>query len=85
MKRYMLQTNFCVTFSRNLLQYVIALNCLVSSYRHTASRLIVVYPYQLIERILEFSKHQIADIMSACDPAYRALHKPVETGVFEGG
>ncbi|XP_058184764.1 sister chromatid cohesion protein SCC2 isoform X1 [Rhododendron vialii] len=42
-----------------------------------------LYNEELIERILEFSKHQIADIMSACDPAYRALHKPVETGVFE--
>ncbi|KAI8548413.1 hypothetical protein RHMOL_Rhmol07G0271800 [Rhododendron molle] len=44
-----------------------------------------LYNEELIERILEFSKHQIADIMSACDPSYRALHKPVETGVFEGG
>ncbi|KAI8548433.1 hypothetical protein RHMOL_Rhmol07G0273600 [Rhododendron molle] len=42
-----------------------------------------LYNEELIERILEFSKHQIADIMSACDPSYRALHKPVETGVFE--
>ncbi|KAI8534081.1 hypothetical protein RHMOL_Rhmol10G0060800 [Rhododendron molle] len=44
-----------------------------------------LYNEELIERILEFSKHQIADIMSACDPSYRALHKPLETGVFEGG
>ena len=24
------------------------------------------------------------DIMSACDPSYRALHKPSENGVLEG-
>ncbi|KAH7847892.1 hypothetical protein Vadar_031376 [Vaccinium darrowii] len=42
-----------------------------------------LYNEELIERILEFSKHQIADIMSACDPAYRALHKPIENDIFE--
>lgn len=24
------------------------------------------------------------DIMSACDPSYRALHKPSENGLLEG-
>lgn len=39
---------------------------------------------QIIERILEFSRHQITDVMSAYDPIYRALHKPIESGVLEG-
>lgn len=38
---------------------------------------------EIIERILEFSKHQIADVMSAYDPSYRALHKPSENGAVE--
>lgn len=46
--------------------------------------LIVVFPYQIIERILEFSKHQIMDVMSAYDPSYRALHRPSENGAPEG-
>ncbi|RVW30416.1 Sister chromatid cohesion protein SCC2 [Vitis vinifera] len=37
-----------------------------------------LYKEEIIERILEFSRHQIMDIMSACDPSYRALHKPSE-------
>lgn len=48
------------------------------------SILIVVFPYQIIERILEFSKHQIMDVMSAYDPSYRALHRPSENGAPEG-
>ncbi|KAK9272285.1 hypothetical protein L1049_002656 [Liquidambar formosana] len=43
-----------------------------------------LYKEEIIERILEFSRHQIMDIMSAFDPSYRALHKPSENGVFEG-
>lgn len=39
---------------------------------------ITIYSYQIIERIVEFSRHQIVDVMSACDPAYRALHRPNE-------
>lgn len=46
--------------------------------------LIMLLPYQIIERILEFSKHQILDVMSAYDPSYRALHKPSENGAPEG-
>ncbi|XWS30178.1 hypothetical protein CRYUN_Cryun24cG0095400 [Craigia yunnanensis] len=42
-----------------------------------------LYHEEIIERILEFSRHQIMDIMSACDPSYRALHKPSENGVVE--
>ncbi|PSR87716.1 Nipped-B-like protein [Actinidia chinensis var. chinensis] len=42
-----------------------------------------LYKEEIIERILEFSKHQIGDIMLACDPAYRALHKPSENGILE--
>ncbi|XP_042024100.1 sister chromatid cohesion protein SCC2-like isoform X1 [Salvia splendens] len=35
-----------------------------------------IYKEEYIERILDFSRHQILDVMFACDPAYRALHKP---------
>ncbi|XP_057521747.1 sister chromatid cohesion protein SCC2 isoform X2 [Amaranthus tricolor] len=35
-----------------------------------------LYKEEIIERILEFIRRQIMDIMSACDPSYRALHRP---------
>ncbi|XWS44381.1 hypothetical protein CRYUN_Cryun15aG0040200 [Craigia yunnanensis] len=41
-------------------------------------------PKQLYdEEDLEFSRHQIMDIMSAYDPSYCALHKPSENGAVE--
>lgn len=43
-----------------------------------------IYKEEIIERILEFSKHQIVDVMSAYDPSYRSLHRPTENGAFEG-
>ncbi|KAL5723095.1 hypothetical protein ACHQM5_006535 [Ranunculus cassubicifolius] len=43
-----------------------------------------LYNEEIIDRILDFSRHQIMDCMSACDPSYRALHKPTENGVFDG-
>ncbi|CAI0454365.1 unnamed protein product [Linum tenue] len=43
-----------------------------------------LYKEELIERILEFSKHQILGILSAYDPAFRALHKPNEPEAYEG-
>ncbi|KAJ7974325.1 Sister chromatid cohesion protein [Quillaja saponaria] len=43
-----------------------------------------LYKEEVIERILEFSRHQIMDVMCACDPSYRALHKPSENGGCEG-
>ncbi|TKY50194.1 Nipped-B protein [Spatholobus suberectus] len=42
-----------------------------------------LYKEEIIERILEFSRHQIMDVMCACDPSYRALHRPVENTAFE--
>ncbi|XVF60656.1 hypothetical protein PTKIN_Ptkin08bG0065800 [Pterospermum kingtungense] len=42
-----------------------------------------LYSEEIIERILEFSRHQIMDVMSAYDPSYRALHKPSENGAVE--
>ncbi|XP_040966550.1 sister chromatid cohesion protein SCC2 isoform X1 [Gossypium hirsutum] len=42
-----------------------------------------LYHEEIIERILEFSRHQITDVMSAYDPSYRALHKPSENGAVE--
>ncbi|KAJ8750135.1 hypothetical protein K2173_014050 [Erythroxylum novogranatense] len=43
-----------------------------------------LYKEEIIERILEFSKHQIMDVMSAYDPSYRASHKPNENWAPEG-
>ncbi|KAK3212439.1 hypothetical protein Dsin_017145 [Dipteronia sinensis] len=42
-----------------------------------------LYKEEIIERILEFSRHQITDVMSAYDPTYRALHKTSENGTLE--
>ncbi|TXG57919.1 hypothetical protein EZV62_015748 [Acer yangbiense] len=42
-----------------------------------------LYKEEIIERILEFSRHQITDVMSAYDPTYRALHKTSENGALE--
>ncbi|XP_022144453.1 sister chromatid cohesion protein SCC2 isoform X2 [Momordica charantia] len=38
----------------------------------------LLYKEEIIERILEFSRHHIMDIMCAYDPSYRALHKASE-------
>ncbi|KAL2898524.1 Sister chromatid cohesion protein SCC2, partial [Bienertia sinuspersici] len=35
-----------------------------------------LYKEEIIERILEFTRRQVMDIMSACDPSYRSLHRP---------
>ncbi|KAJ6371248.1 hypothetical protein OIU77_001700 [Salix suchowensis] len=43
-----------------------------------------LYKEEIIERILEFSKHQIMDVMFAYDPSFRALHRPSENGAPEG-
>ncbi|KAF9624141.1 hypothetical protein IFM89_008079 [Coptis chinensis] len=43
-----------------------------------------LYKEEIIDRILDFSRHQIMDCMSACDPSYRALHKPSENGGLDG-
>ncbi|KAK7271858.1 hypothetical protein RJT34_28101 [Clitoria ternatea] len=43
-----------------------------------------LYKEEIIERILEFSRRQIMDVMCACDPSYRALHRPSENTAFEG-
>ncbi|XP_065632831.1 sister chromatid cohesion protein SCC2 isoform X2 [Quercus suber] len=43
-----------------------------------------LYKEEIIERILEFSRRQIMDVMCVYDPSYRALHKPSENGGFEG-
>lgn len=42
-----------------------------------------LYKEEIIERVLEFSRHQITDVMSAYDPSYRALHKTSESGALE--
>lgn len=42
-----------------------------------------IYNEEIIERVVEFSRHQIMDIMSACDPAYRAMHRPNENGTLQ--
>nr|GLL18743.1 nipped-B-like protein isoform X1 [Ipomoea trifida] len=43
-----------------------------------------LYKEEIIERILDFSRHQVIDVMLASDPVYRALHRPMENGVVEG-
>ncbi|MCL7033996.1 hypothetical protein MKW94_025445 [Papaver nudicaule] len=43
-----------------------------------------LYKEEVIERVLDFSRHQIMESMCACDPSYRALHKPNENGPYEG-
>ncbi|RZC88893.1 hypothetical protein C5167_031272 [Papaver somniferum] len=39
----------------------------------------------VIERVVDFSRHQIMESMRAWDPSYRALHKPNENGPYDGG
>ncbi|KAF3779134.1 Nipped-B-like protein b [Nymphaea thermarum] len=43
-----------------------------------------LYKEELIDRIIDFSRHQIMDCMLACDPAYRALHKPRDDDALDG-
>ncbi|CAI9780691.1 unnamed protein product [Fraxinus pennsylvanica] len=45
----------------------------------------MLYKEEIIERILEFSRHQIVDVMFTCDPIYRALHKPNNNEAAEDG
>ncbi|PON83467.1 Coatomer beta subunit [Trema orientale] len=42
-----------------------------------------LYKEEIIERVLEFSRRQITDIMCAYDPSYRALHRPSDNGPLE--
>lgn len=39
-----------------------------------------IYKEEIIERFVEFSRRQIADVMSACDPTYRSTNKPIDNG-----
>ncbi|KAJ4960537.1 hypothetical protein NE237_020447 [Protea cynaroides] len=43
-----------------------------------------LYKEEIIERIMDFSRHQIMECMSVCDPSYRALHRPSENGALGG-
>ncbi|GAB2299288.1 hypothetical protein Dimus_033359 [Dionaea muscipula] len=43
-----------------------------------------LYKEETIERILEFTRRQIMDVMSASDSSYRALHRPCESRVADG-
>lgn len=43
-----------------------------------------LYKEEIIERILEFTRRQVMDIMSAFDPSYRALHRPGDNRIAEG-
>lgn len=40
--------------------------------------------YQIIERIMDVSRHQVMNVIFGSDPVYRALHKPTDIGVPEG-
>ncbi|XP_020095025.1 nipped-B-like protein isoform X2 [Ananas comosus] len=39
-----------------------------------------LYREEIIEHILDFSRHQIMECMAACSPSYRNLYKPSENG-----
>ncbi|GAB2216709.1 hypothetical protein Droror1_Dr00024486 [Drosera rotundifolia] len=43
-----------------------------------------LYKEETIERILEFTRHQIKDVISANDPSNRSSHRPSETRVAGG-
>ncbi|KAL6647205.1 hypothetical protein ACP70R_014642 [Stipagrostis hirtigluma subsp. patula] len=43
-----------------------------------------LYREELIERILDFSRHQIMDCMAASNPTFRALHKPAVNVTNDG-
>ncbi|KAL1205894.1 Sister chromatid cohesion protein SCC2 [Cardamine amara subsp. amara] len=43
-----------------------------------------LYKEEIIERILEFSRHQMMAVMSAYDPSYRTASKPADNMAFEG-
>ncbi|KAL6013457.1 hypothetical protein ACLOJK_003955 [Asimina triloba] len=43
-----------------------------------------LYKEEIIDRIIDFSRHQIMESMLSCDPSYRALHRPRENDVFDG-
>uniref|UniRef100_A0A7N0VN42 Sister chromatid cohesion protein n=1 Tax=Kalanchoe fedtschenkoi TaxID=63787 RepID=A0A7N0VN42_KALFE len=43
-----------------------------------------LYKEEIIERILEFTRRQIMDIMCLYDSSYRALHKPTADGFLDG-
>ncbi|KAK1438915.1 hypothetical protein QVD17_04727 [Tagetes erecta] len=42
-----------------------------------------IYKEEIIERIVEFSRRQIADVMSACDPTSRSTNKPIDNGSLQ--
>ncbi|XP_039139288.1 sister chromatid cohesion protein SCC2 isoform X2 [Dioscorea cayenensis subsp. rotundata] len=43
-----------------------------------------LYKEEVIERILDLTRNQIMESMAACNPAFRALHKPCENGLVDG-
>ncbi|KAK4733728.1 hypothetical protein R3W88_007989 [Solanum pinnatisectum] len=43
-----------------------------------------LYKEEIIERIVDFSRHQVMDVIFGSDPVYCALHKPPEIGIPEG-
>ncbi|XP_078430216.1 PHD finger family protein [Wolffia australiana] len=43
-----------------------------------------LYKDEMIERILDFSRHQIMEVMAAFDPSYRAIQKPSESVAPDG-
>ncbi|XP_016476522.2 sister chromatid cohesion protein SCC2 isoform X1 [Nicotiana tabacum] len=43
-----------------------------------------LYKEEIIERIMDVSRHQVMNVIFGSDPVYRALHKPTDIGVPEG-
>ncbi|GAA0182989.1 chromatin/chromatin-binding, or -regulatory protein [Lithospermum erythrorhizon] len=42
-----------------------------------------IYKEEIIDRIVDFSRHQIMDVMLAYDPSFRAMHKPNNNGTLD--
>lgn len=42
-----------------------------------------LYKEEIIDRIVDFSRHQIMDVMLTYDPSFRAMHKPNDNGTLD--
>ncbi|KAK9052474.1 hypothetical protein SSX86_029103 [Deinandra increscens subsp. villosa] len=79
-----------ITQSENSISNVVSLILLALESIHAATGIMAysgmpkqIYKEEIIERIVEFSRRQIADVMSACDPNYRSTNKPTDNGSLQ--
>ncbi|CAK9324104.1 unnamed protein product [Citrullus colocynthis] len=80
---FMLISNIVFIYVFYTLCVLLALKPPKGLFHFTALYAFRIAAADIIERILEFSRHHIMDIMCAYDPSYRALHKASVNGVFE--